>query len=74
MLDSGSLSFGVACCVREAAAAIADGADLVDAARVVAAVAPTIASVTVIGALDIARAGGRFDARDRRRPTAHQHR
>jgi DegV family protein with EDD domain len=60
VIDSGSLSFGVACCVREAAAAIAAGADLVDAARVVAAVAPTISSVTVIGALDIARAGGRF--------------
>jgi len=60
VVDSGSLSFGIACCVREAAVAIAAGADVVDAARVVEAVAPTISSVTVIGALDIARAGGRL--------------
>jgi DegV family protein with EDD domain len=60
IVDSGTASFGVACCVWEAAEAIAGGAGVEEAAAVAQQVAETVVMAFVIGALDLARAGGRL--------------
>lgn len=60
LVDTGTASFGVACCVWEAAQAIADGAGIDDAARLAETVAPTVGNVFVVAALDIVRSGGRL--------------
>jgi DegV family protein with EDD domain len=59
LVDSGTASFGVSCCVWAAAAAIADGATLDGAALIAEQVAPTIGNVFVVGALDHLVGGGR---------------
>jgi DegV family protein with EDD domain len=61
IVDTGTASFGVACCAWEAAEAIAAGASVDEAADVALAVAGTVGNVFVVGALDFARAGGRLD-------------
>ena len=48
VVDTGTAGFGVGCCVWQAAAAIAAGATLEQAAAVAEAVAPTIGNVFVI--------------------------
>lgn len=60
LVDTGTASFGVACCVWEAAEALRSGATTEEAAAVAEETAPTVGNVFVVGALDIVRAGGRF--------------
>lgn len=64
LVDTGTASFGVACCVWEAAEALAAGASIDEAAAVAEATAPTVGNVFVVGALEIVRAGGRLAAGD----------
>ena len=59
LVDTGTASFGVTCCVWEAAEAIAAGADIEEAARLAERLAPAIGNVFTVGALDLVRAGGR---------------
>ena len=59
LVDSGTASFGVSCCVWAAAEAIARGATLEQAALVAEQLAPSIGNVFVVGALDHLRDGGR---------------
>ncbi|MEQ8842760.1 MAG: DegV family protein [Acidimicrobiales bacterium] len=60
LVDSGTASFGVTCCVWEAGAALADGAAAAEAADRARATAPTIGTTFIIQALDFARRGGRL--------------
>ncbi|MEO7443064.1 MAG: DegV family protein, partial [Acidimicrobiales bacterium] len=62
LVDTGTASFAVACCVWEAAEALVAGADLEEAARVATEVAGRTDNVFVLSALDLnlARAGGRL--------------
>jgi DegV family protein with EDD domain len=60
LVDTGTASFGVACCVWEAADALAKGADAEAAASVAEAVAARTGNVFVVGALELARSGGRL--------------
>jgi DegV family protein with EDD domain len=60
VVDTGTVSFGVACCVWEAAETLARGGTLADAAEVAAGIGPTVGNVFVVKALDLARAGGRL--------------
>ncbi len=62
LVDTGTASFGVACCTWEAAEALASGATVEEAATVAEATASTVGNVFVVGALDIVRAGGRLAA------------
>lgn len=59
LLDSGTASFGVSCCVWAAAEAVAGGATLDEAVQVAESVAPRIGTVFVVGALDFIRSSGR---------------
>ncbi len=52
LVDSGTTSFGVSCCAWAAAAAIAEGACLDEAARIAEQLAPNIGNVFVVGAYD----------------------
>ena len=63
LVDTGTSSFGIACCVWEAGAAIARGADIKEAAAVAEATGVTTDNVFVVKALDLARAGGRVVVR-----------
>ncbi len=60
IVDTGTASFGVACCVWEAGEALARGAGLEEAAVAAEAVAATVRTVFTLAALDLARAGGRL--------------
>jgi DegV family protein with EDD domain len=62
LVDTRTASFGVACCVWEAAEALAKGADADGAASVAEAVAARTGSVFVVGALELARRGGRLSS------------
>jgi DegV family protein with EDD domain len=64
VVDTGTASFAVACCVWEAGEARARGASAEEAAAVAGAVASRVGNVFVVGALDLARAGGRLAERD----------
>ncbi len=59
LVDSGTASFGIGCCVWAAALAIGEGASLDDAAEVAEELAPRIGNVFIVGGLDLIRAGGR---------------
>jgi len=61
IVDSGTASFGVSCCVWEAGEAIAAGGTAVEAAHRALDVAPRIGTAFIIQALDFARSGGRID-------------
>lgn len=61
LVDTGTASFGIACCLWEAAEAVAKGATIEEAAAVAEAVAGRVGNVFVVRALDLARAGGRLD-------------
>jgi len=65
LVDTGTASFGVACCLWEAAEAVAAGASLEDAAEVAEQVASTVANIFIVEALELVRAGGRLS------PDAH---
>lgn len=60
LVDTGTASFGVACCLWEAAEAVAAGAGLEDAAVVAEAVAARTGNVFVVRAVDLVRRGGRL--------------
>lgn len=62
LVDTATASFGVACCVWEAAEAVAAGATLEDAAAVAEAVAARTGNVFVVQAVDLVRRGGRMGA------------
>jgi DegV family protein with EDD domain len=62
IVDTGTASFPIACCVWAAALAIERGADVRAAADAARAVAETIGNVFIVGALDLARRGGRLAA------------
>ncbi len=62
IVDSGTASFGVGCCVWAAADAIEQGAGVEDAAAVAAGLVSVIGNVFIVGALDLVRAGGRLAA------------
>jgi DegV family protein with EDD domain len=60
IVDTGTASFAVSLCLWEAAAAVAAGATLEEAATAAERVGATVGNVFVVGALDVARAGGRL--------------
>mgnify|MGYP001826463694 CR=1 FL=1 len=60
VVDTGVASFGVGCCVWEAADALAAGADPEAAAAVARVTADRIGSVFIVQAVDLARRGGRY--------------
>jgi DegV family protein with EDD domain len=62
IVDTGTASFAVACCVWAAGEALATGGDLTRAADVARRVAGRVGNVFIVGALDLARRGGRLAA------------
>jgi DegV family protein with EDD domain len=60
IVDTGTASFAITCCLWEAAEALAGGAGLEAAAQVAESVAARVGNVFVVRALDVARAGGRL--------------
>ena len=60
IVDTGTASFAVSLCLWEAAEAAARGATLEEAAVAAEGVGATVGNVFVVGALDVARAGGRL--------------
>ncbi|HEY4610824.1 MAG TPA: DegV family protein [Ilumatobacteraceae bacterium] len=57
LVDSGTIGFGVSCCVWAAADAVADGADLETAARVAETLLPRTRALLVLGQPDFIRTG-----------------
>jgi len=62
LVDTGTASFGVSCCVWAAGEAIASGAGLDEAAACAETLSPSIGNVFIVGALDLIEAGGRAAA------------
>jgi DegV family protein with EDD domain len=62
LVDTRTASFGVACCVWEAAEALTKGADGETATSVAEAVGARTGNVFVVGALELARRGGRLSS------------
>ena len=62
IVDTGTASFAVACCVWAAGEVLAAGGDLTRAAGVARRVADQVGNVFIVGALDLARRGGRLAA------------
>ncbi len=60
IVDTGTASFAVSLCLWEAAEAIAEGATIEEAAAAAERVSATVGNAFVVGALDVARAGGRL--------------
>ncbi len=60
LVDTGEASFSISCALWEAAEAVAKGAGIEEAAGVAETTAKHCGNVFVVGALDIARAGGRL--------------
>jgi fatty acid-binding protein DegV len=63
VVDSGTASFGVSCCVWEAAETLAAGGTAADAAARAEEVVPHVGTTFIIQALDVARRSGRLDDR-----------
>ncbi len=61
VIDSGTASFGISCCVWEAAEAIQTGSSLASVCEIAESVAERVETVFIIQALDLARKGGRVD-------------
>ncbi len=61
IVDSGTASFGVSCCVWAAGDIIAEGGSAIEAAVGARNIAPRIGTAFIIQALEFARSGGRFD-------------
>lgn len=62
LVDTGTASFGVGCCVWEAGEVLARGGGVEEAATVAAELGPAIGNVFTVRALDLPRAGGRLAA------------
>ena len=60
VVDTGTASFAISCCVWAAGEALATGADLGGAADAARHTAGDVDNVFVVGALDLARRGGRL--------------
>jgi len=60
IVDSGTASFGVSCCVWEAASAIAAGGSVPQVVARARRMRPVIGTAFILGVLDFARRGGRF--------------
>lgn len=60
-VDTATASFPVACCVWAAGLATEHGGTLADAATAASAVAEQVGNVFVVGALELARQGGRLE-------------
>jgi DegV family protein with EDD domain len=60
LVDTGTASFAVACCVWAAGEVLNAGGDLSHAADVARRVASRVGNVFIVGALDLARRGGRL--------------
>ncbi|MEX0663555.1 MAG: DegV family protein [Acidimicrobiia bacterium] len=60
VLDTGTASFPVACCVWGAGMVIERGGTIDEAASVARAIAAEVGNVFIVGALDLARRGGRL--------------
>ncbi len=67
IVDTGTASFPVACCVWAAGVTLERGGGVADAAAAATAVADAAGNVFIVGALDLARRGGRLasDVADR---------
>lgn len=61
IVDTGTISFPVACCVWSAGEVLADGGDLVAAAAAAKRTATTVGNVFVVGALGLVHESGRLD-------------
>jgi DegV family protein with EDD domain len=59
LVDSGTASFGIGCCVWAAGDALREGATLDQAAAVAESLAPSIGNVFIVGALDLVGVDGR---------------
>lgn len=59
LVDTGTMSFGVSCCVWEAGEAIERGASVEEAARLAEGLGATLGSVTILQADEFARKQGR---------------
>ena len=70
LVDTGTASFGISCCVWEAAEALVGGASLEDAAELAEQLAASVGNVFMVRALDLARAGGRLATNVEERPEA----
>lgn len=62
IVDTGTASFPVACCVWAAGTALEAGGTIDDAAAAARAAAGSVGNVFIVGALDLARRGGRLTA------------
>ena len=62
VVDTGTASFAISCCVWAAADALAAGAGINAAAQAARDAASTVGNVFVVGALDLPRRGGRLGA------------
>jgi DegV family protein with EDD domain len=62
IVDTGTASFAVACCLWAAGEVLAAGGDLTSAADAARRVAGEVGNVFIVGALDLARRGGRLAA------------
>jgi DegV family protein with EDD domain len=62
IVDTGTASFAVACCVWRAGEVLAAAGDLARAADAARRVAERVGNVFIVGALDLARRGGRLAA------------
>jgi DegV family protein with EDD domain len=62
VVDTGTASFAIGCCVWAAGAALEMGASVTDAAATAYRVAGDVGNVFVVGALELARRGGRLAA------------
>jgi DegV family protein with EDD domain len=62
IVDTGTASFAVACCVWAAGEVLAAGGDMARAADGARRVADQVGNVFIVGALDLARRGGRLAA------------
>ena len=60
LVDTKTLSFGISCCVWEAAEVLRQGGSVEDAALTAEALTPRIGSVTILQALEFARSQGRM--------------
>ncbi len=60
IVDTGTASFPVACCVWAAGTVLEDGGAMDDAARAARDVSRAVGNVFIVGALDLARRGGRL--------------
>lgn len=68
LVDSGTTSFGIACCVWEAGEVLRAGAGIDEAAAVAAATGAVVRNVFVVRALELAAAGGRVVVEGADRP------